>query len=110
MALGISLKEAIEKIGHTKGVHNHEVIRALGHRAATEKSVAPTHLADPCIIRVKGPKHRHHLVLYQDSRVYDPSYSSPAPSFAEWEAFTKAIGWRIVSVFPLKPRGVEERG
>lgn len=104
MALGIELAEAVKLIGHKKGVHNHEVIRALGHRAATRRSCPPTKLADPCIIRVKGNKHRHHLVLYQDEMVYDPAYSAPAPSFVEWENFVKAIGWRIVSVFPLRPR------
>lgn len=102
MALGVSLAEAIKLIGHKKGVHNHEVVRALGSRADAKKFVLPKTIADPCIIRVKGSKHRHHLVLYQNQMVYDPAYSAPAPSFAEWEAFIKAIGWRVVSVLPLK--------
>ncbi len=103
MALGISLDEAVKLIGHKKGVRNYELIRALGHRAATKKAVSPKKLTAPCLIRVKGEKRRHHVVLYEDKMVYDPAYSSPAPTFVEWETFLKAIGWRVVSVFPLRP-------
>lgn len=106
MALGLTLDQAIELIGHRKGVRNHEVIRALGPRALTSKSVPPKRLAAPCLIRIKGPTARwHHLVFYHDQKVYDPAYSVPAPTFAEWLQFLQLTGWRIVSVFPLSPEG-----
>jgi hypothetical protein len=110
MALGLTLDQAVELIGHKRGVRNHEVIRALGSRALTRKSVSPNRLTDPCLIRIKGPTARWHLVLYQDQKVYDPAYSVPAPTLAEWEQFLKQTGWRIVSVFPLRPKDALDNG
>lgn len=101
MVLGVSLDEAIEIIGHRKGVRNYEIIRALGTKAATKRSVRPGVITPPCIIRIKGPKRRHHVALYAQGKVFDPAYALEAPDFDLWHDFIKEIGWRIVSVFPL---------
>jgi len=107
MVFGWSLDAAIERIGHRRGVRNREIIAALGTRAASAKAQlwrGPESLPPECIIRVKGPKRLHHVVLRAEGKVFDPAYSAPAPTLAEWLEFVIGkMGWRPVSFFPLHP-------
>jgi hypothetical protein len=99
MVLGITLEEAIKRVGHRRGTRNHELVRALG---VTGKFLPSRDVTDPSIIRIKGPKSRHHVALLAGGKVYDPDYAKPAPSFDEWVRFVEGgLGWRIVSHLKL---------
>jgi hypothetical protein len=105
MALGLTLDEAIARVGHKHGTRNHELVRALG---TIGKFQPGRHFTDPSIVRVKGEKSRRHVALVAGGKVYDPAYSKPAPSIADWVTFVEnCAGWRIVSHFKLG--GVDER-
>lgn len=109
MVLGISLDDSIKLVGHRHGVRNHEIIRALGGRCETKRSVSyrsGSTIPDPSIIRVKGQKSRHHVALYSGGQVYDPAFAKEAPSLSEWIKFVEEqVRFRIVSVFPLLAEG-----
>lgn len=92
----------MEIVGHKRGMRNYEVVRALGDRAATSRSVQPKDpVQDPSIMRIRNGG-RWHLVLYSGGRVYDPGLPGPSPDFETWKDYiVSKRGWRIVSVFPL---------
>jgi hypothetical protein len=108
MALGISLEEAVARIGHRRGVRNREVVAALGSRPAALRFrpwPSPDGPSQESVIRAKGPRSRHHLVyLAPDGRLHDPEISVPAPGLREWLSWVGEIGWRPVSYLPLRPR------
>lgn len=106
MVFGSTLDAAIERIGHRRGVRNREVIAALGTRAGSAKALlwrGSDRLPTECLIRAKGPKRLHHIVLHAEGKVYDPAWPVPAPSLGEWLGWLVQAGWRPVTFFPLKP-------
>lgn len=107
MALGLSLEEAVARIGHRRGVRNWEIIAALGKRAASRRAkpwrgvvYKGAELHD-CLIRAKAPGRYWHVVLFAGGRVHDPAWPVPAPSIGEWLSWLTKTGWRPVTFFPL---------
>lgn len=102
MVKRISLSEAIEIIGHEKGVRNYEVVKALGKSGKFKRATKDLKkLPDICLLRIRWePGRKHHIVL-KSGKIYDPLYEKPAPNFQKWYEFIKKHGGRVVSYFEL---------
>lgn len=99
-ALGITLDEAIEKIGHRKGTKTKEITK---HFSATQKvyrEVKDGHPLSLAVARERGVKKGNwHWVLSMSTIIYDPNYGCWLKKEA-WEIQTemRITSWNILII------------
>ena len=103
--LGISLKEAVRRVGHPRATSTKDLVSALGvtgNLKKVRKITEPEQLPALCIVRCRG-KGMNHWVVKDGSVVMDPALPYRV-DFDVWFAVLKDIPTgRITSFLDLTP-------
>jgi hypothetical protein len=99
MLLGISIEEAIEKIGHPNGTTTKEVTRAIG----IDCRLRVGKLTDLCLMKLtRNDSRSWHWALKEEDTVCDPAFPYRV-TFDVWKAFYDQRGDRVTSRIDLTP-------
>jgi hypothetical protein len=96
-ALGITLEEAIKKIGHVKGTKSKDLLK---HFSGYEKVFKEAESLSLCVARPAGSKKGNwHWVLSMNGIIYDPNYGCWLKKEA-WAIQTemKITSWNILII------------
>ena len=100
--LGISLEEAVTRVGHRRGTKTKEIVKALGvtGRLVQTRHRQPTEL---CLLKVSFPETRNwHWVVKDGDTVMDPAFLYRL-DYPVWCAFQSDGGARVTSFLDLTP-------
>lgn len=100
MAAGVSLRRAIEAVGHERGTHTRDVVRGLealdvtcSDRCLRVSKHRPVPVPRALLAFKRGPRLAHWMLLW-DGRVYDPGGWWP----------DNMREWRMTSYLPIGER------
>lgn len=102
MCLGITLDEAIERIGHNRSTRTREIVTALGAVAAERRLVARRAEPEDALLKVTwaGRPRRSHWVIRRGCTIHDPALRG-AVLRATYDRMITRVGGRVTSSLKL---------
>lgn len=102
MCLGITLAEAIEKIGHSHSIRTRELVAVLGDVAKESRLTAQRAEPEDALLKVtwSGRPRRSHWVIRRGHRIHDPNLRKSVPR-VYYNRLLATVGGRITSSLAL---------